>query len=49
VSCSSEVVVEGNYPPLKAVMSHHNKMGTKGPVTMGEGEVVLGGKGLEGL
>jgi hypothetical protein len=49
VFCSGEIVVEGNYPPPKAIMTHHNKMGTKGPVAIGKGEAMLEGESLEGL
>jgi hypothetical protein len=47
VSCGSEVMVEGNYPPSKAIMFHHDETGTKGPSTIGEGETVSGGESWE--
>jgi hypothetical protein len=42
-------MIEGNYPPPKAVITHHDKVETKGPVAIGKGEAMFGGKGLEGL
>jgi hypothetical protein len=49
VSCSSKVMVEGNYFPLKAIMFHYNEMRTKKSMTIGEREVILGGESLQGL
>jgi hypothetical protein len=41
-------MVEGNYFPLKTVVTHHNEMRTKGPAAIGKKEAMPGGESLEG-